>query len=91
MNINIALYKNLLPQVKIMLDRDLPKGLAPEKIASELSRAYSCPQIATHYMVAAFVGMNDDLLDSIRRFVEFYGYEEVLGIKEINEAAKLLV
>lgn len=87
MKLNIELYRNSLPGIKTIYERNKDfKDL--RTIANEACFATHVPIVACFYFIAELNGsLTNELTSAIINCIEFYKYEEILGIPECLKSA----
>lgn len=81
MKIDIEQYAQNRILVRNLVDR---KGVDSYKdIASEFAVTASVPVFVVYYYIAEIVGFNDWIIARMKSLSQFYGYTEVLVVKNI--------
>ncbi len=82
MIIDLNVYRrSILPQVKLWCDA---KEGNPKDHIADISLATSCPIVAVAYYVSELYGTTPELEEYIKKLVDFYHIDDIVGIEALD-------
>lgn len=77
MKVEIGLYRNNFDFIKHYYEREIQIHKDVVKIISELSVATGVPVIVVAHYIGEIHGYTDEVNNTIKNLIEFYGYKEI--------------